>query len=114
MAQLVGATLAGLLLRAVFPQAVWQAAELGTPMLGPGVSFGTGVLLEVVLTFFLLLAVFGTAVDPRAPKIGGFGIDLTVAFDILMGGALTGASMNPARTFSPALAGGFWQNDLVY
>ena len=70
VAQLVGATLAGLLLRAVFPQAVWQAAQLGTPMLAPGVSFGTGVLVEAALTFFLLLAVFGTAVDPRAPKIG--------------------------------------------
>ena len=114
VAQLVGATLAGLLLQAIYPQVVWQAAQLGTPMLAPGVSFGTGVLVEAVLTFFLLLAVFGTAVDPRAPKIGGFGIGLTVAFDILVGGALTGASMNPARTFGPALAGGFWNNDLVY
>jgi MIP family channel proteins len=114
VAQLVGATLAGLLLRIIFPEAVWQAAQLGTPNLAPGVSFGTGVLLEAVLTFFLLLAVFGTAVDERAPKIGGFGIGLTVLFDILMGGPLTGASMNPARTFGPALAGGFWQNDLVY
>jgi MIP family channel proteins len=114
VAQLVGATLAGLLLRAIFPQVVWQAAQLGTPMLTPGISFGTGVLVEAVLTFFLLLAVFGTAVDPRAPKIGGFGIGLTVVFDILMGGALTGAAMNPAIAFGPALAGGFWQNDLVY
>src|SRR5436305_5589939 len=114
VAQLVGATLAGLLLQAVFPQVVWQVAQLGTPMLAPGVSFGTGVLVEAVLTFFLLLAVFGTAVDPRAPKIGGFGIGLTVLVDILLGGALTGASMNPARTFGPALAGGFWNNDLVY
>ena len=114
MAQLVGATLAGLLLRAVFPQAVWQAAQLGTPNLGPGVSFGTGILVEAILTFFLLLAVFGTAVDPRAPKIGGFGIGLTVLVDILVGGPLTGAAMNPARAFGPALAGGFWQNDLVY
>jgi MIP family channel proteins len=114
VAQLVGATLAGLLLRAVFPQAVWQAAELGTPMLAPGISFATGVLVEATLAFFLLLAVFGTAVDPRHPPIGGFGIGLTVAVDILLGGTLTGASMNPARTFGPALAGGFWQNDLVY
>jgi aquaporin Z len=62
----------------------------------------------------LLLAVFGTAVDPRAPKIGGFGIGFTVLFDILAGGALTGAAMNPAIAFGPALAGGFWQNQLVY
>src|SRR5258707_5841185 len=114
VAQLVGATLAGLLLRVIYPQAVWQAALLGTTYLGPGVSFGIGVLIEAVLTFFLLLAVFGTAVDPRAPKIGGFGIGLTVLVDVLGGGPLTGASMNPARTFGPALAGGFWQEDLVY
>ena len=114
VAQLVGATLAGLLLRVMYPQAVWQAALLGTPNLAPGVSFGLGVLIEAVLTFFLLLAVFGTAVDPRAPKIGGFGIGLTVLVDILVGGPLTGAAMNPARTFGPALASGFWQNDLVY
>jgi len=114
VAQLVGATLAGLLLRAIYPQAIGLAAQLGTPNLAPGVSFGTGVLVEAVLTFFLLLAVFGTAVDPRAPKIGGFGIGLTVLADILVGGALTGAAMNPAIAFGPALAGGFWQNDLVY
>lgn len=114
VAQLVGATLAGLLLRAIYPQAVWQAARLGTTYLGPGVSFGLGVLIEAILTFFLLLAVFGTAVDKRAPKIGGFGIGLTLFVAILMGGPLTGASLNPARTFGPALAGGFWQNDLVY
>jgi glycerol uptake facilitator-like aquaporin len=114
VAQLVGATLAGLLLKVVFPQPVWQAASLGTPLLAPGVSVGTGVLVEAVLTFFLLLAVFGTAVDPRAPKIGGFGIGLTVAVDILVGGALTGAAMNPARSFGPALAGGYWQNEWVY
>ncbi len=84
VAQLVGATLAGLLLRVMYPQALWQAALLGTPNLAPGVSFGLGVLIEAVLTFFLLLAVFGTAVDPRAPKIGGFGIGLTVLVDILL------------------------------
>ncbi len=114
VAQLVGATLAGLLLQAIFPQAIWQAAQLGTPDLAPGISLGTGILVEAILTFFLLLAVFGTAVDKRAPKIGGFGIGLTVLVDILVGGPLTGAAMNPARTFGPALAGGFWQNDLVY
>lgn len=114
LAQLVGGTLAGLALRLVFPVAAWHAARLGTPNLAPGVSFGTGVVLEGILTFFLVLAVFGTAVDARAPKIAGFGIGLTVLADILVGGPVTGASMNPARTFGPALAGGYWNNDLVY
>jgi MIP family channel proteins len=119
VAQLVGGVLAGLVLRTifgqVFPEAVTGPAHLGTPGLAPEVSFGTGVLIEAVLTFFLLLAIYGTAVDQRAPRtIAGFGIGLTVGLDILMGGPLTGAAMNPARTFGPAVAAGFWDNHLVY
>ncbi len=114
--QLIGATIGALLLLAVFPKSVWQPVQLGTPALGNGTSFGTGVLLEAILTFFLVFAVFGTAVDVRGPfkAIAGFGIGLVLGFDILMGGPLTGASMNPARTFGPALVSGFWQNHLVY
>lgn len=62
-----------------------------------------GIFVEMILTFLLIFSIFGTAVDPRAPKIGGFGIGLTVTFAILMGGPITGASMNPARTFGTAL-----------
>ncbi len=113
-AQLVGGTLSGLALRVIFPQAVWQAAHLGTPNLAPGISAGTGILLEALLTFFLVIAIFGTAVDDRAPKIGGFGIGFTVLVDILLGGPLTGAAMNPARAFGPELAAGFWSNWPVY
>lgn len=113
-AQLVGGVLAGLGLRAVFAESVWKVSHLGTPALGHGISAGTGILLEGILTFFLLLAVFGTAVDARAPKIGGFGIGLTVLVDILLGGPLTGAAMNPARAFGPALVSGYWQDQLVY
>ena len=118
-AQLIGAVLAGLLLRVifaqVFPDAVTGPAHLGTPGLGADVSFGTGVLVEAVLTLFLLLAIYGTAVDDRAPRtIAGFGIGLTVAVDIFMGGPLTGAAMNPARTFGPAVGAQYWDNHLVY
>ncbi len=114
--QLVAAVVGGLLLRAIFSSEVWQPVHLGTPGLGEGTPFGTGVLLEAVLTFFLVFAVFGIAVDPRGPfkGIAGFGIGLVLAFDILVGGPLTGGSMNPARTFGPALASGFWDNHLVY
>ena len=59
-----------------------------------------------------MFVIFGTAIDFRAPKVGGLFIGLTVALDILAGGPLTGAAMNPARYLGPALMGGglkyFW------
>lgn len=78
------------------------------------VSFPQAVVIEAVLTFFLVFVVFGTAVDSRAPKIGGLAIGLTVGLDILFGGPLTGAAMNPVRTFGPALASNHWNNHAVY
>ncbi len=114
--QLIAAVAAALLLLPIFPAAAVQAVHLGTPALGEGTGFGAGVLLEAILTFFLVFAVFGTAVDPRGPfkGIAGFGIGLVLGFDILVGGPLTGGSMNPARTFGPALVSGFWDQHLVY
>src|SRR4029079_2367328 len=90
VAQLVGGAIAGLLLRAifagVFPEAVIGPSHLGAPGLARDVSFGTGILVEAVLTFFLMTAIYGTAVDERALRsIAGFGIGLTVGLDILMG-----------------------------
>ena len=114
-AQLLGATLAGVLLKGFYPAQAVAKSNLGTPALGPGVTFAQGVVIETILTFLLLFTIFGVAVDPRAPQhITGFCIGLTVAFDILAGGPLSGASMNPARTFGPALVAGFWANHLVY
>jgi len=115
-AQLAGAVVAGLLLRMIFSPAVWEPVHLGTPGLGSGITPGIGILVEVVLTFFLVLVVYGTAIDDRGTwkAIGGFGIGFTVLCDILMGGPLTGASMNPARTFGPALVAGYWDNHIVY
>ena len=113
-AQLIGGVLAALLLHVIFPEALCAATHLGTPAVASGISVGTAVLIEAILTFALVTSVFGTAIDPRAPKIGGFGIGLTVLVDILVGGPLTGASMNPARTFGPGLVAGFWENHWVY
>ena len=62
----------------------------------------------------LLVAVFGTAIDPRGPKIGGLAIGLAVAADILMGGPLTGAAMNPARWFGPAVVSGSFDDRYVW
>jgi MIP family channel proteins len=115
VAQLAGAVLAGLALKEIFSIAIWGPVHLGAPALAtPSVNFGTGVLIEAILTFFLVFAVFGTAVDPRHPQIGGFGIGLVVLVDVLVGGPLTGAAMNPARAFGPEVAANFWSNALVY
>jgi MIP family channel proteins len=113
-AQLSGAALGASLLRIVFPTAIWQAARLGTPALSAGVTIGAGLVVEALLTFFLLIAMYGTSVDDRAPKLGGFAISLTVAASILGCGVLTGAAMNPARAFGPALISGIWTNHFVY
>ena len=104
-AQLAGSLLAAIFLRAIFDfvPAAMEISKLGTPLVAPGVTLLSAIVIEAVLTLFLMWAVFGTAVSPNAPKIAGFGIGLTVAADILMGGPLTGASMNPARWFGPAV-----------
>jgi aquaporin TIP len=110
-AQLIGATAAAILLVNLLGDATQTGAEIvgaGTPDLGNGISPIKGVLIESVLTFFLVFVVFGTAIDLRAPKIGGLAIGFTVALDILFGGPLTGAAMNPA------LASAHWNNHLVY
>ena len=114
LAQLIGGSAAGFLLKTIFPEAVWQAVHLGTPALAVGVPPMIGLALEAVLTFILMMAVLGTAMDSNAPKIGGFGIGLAVTVDILVGGPITGAAMNPARVFGPALAAGYWDNHWIY
>jgi MIP family channel proteins len=114
VSQLLGAIAASFLLRAVVPGEPGAAVHFGVPMLASGVSVGQGFLLEFVMTFFLVTAVWGTAVDERGPKIGGFGIGLAVCMDILFGGPLTGAAMNPARAFGAACASGVWTDHWLY
>jgi MIP family channel proteins len=118
IAQLLGGLIAGfsllMIYRAMDADAAIQATHLGTPALGANVSPMLGVFIEAIVTFLLLFAIFGTAVDPRAPKIGGFGIGLTIAFDIMMAGPLTGAAMNPARAFATAVPARFFEAHWVY
>jgi aquaporin Z len=116
IAQAVGALIAGFALRYAFefdPSALART-HIGTPALGGGVTITTGIVVEAILTVFLLWAVFGTAVSPLAPRIGGFGIGLMVAADILGGGAITGAAMNPARWLATAMPASFYDNWYVY
>lgn len=114
LAQLIGAIAGAWLVDALMPGPVVQVAGLGTPMLQNGIALGTAVGLEAVLTFFLMSAFYGTVVAPTAPAVGGFGIGLVLFFDIMVGGPLTGAAMNPARALGPALVSGNWIGHVVY
>lgn len=115
LAQLVGAAVAGLLLLAFFPAEAGSAVHLGTPALGEGVSFTRGLGIEIVTTFFLMLAFIGTLSGGKAPSgLGGFGVGLTAGLIILATGPLTGGAMNPARHFGTALASGYFDNTWLY
>ena len=112
--QLLGATVAAFSLRWIFDEHVWRPALLGTPNLSSEIPFLSAILLEAVLAFLLAFAFWATVQDERAPRIGGFGVGMTWSAAILVGGPLTGAAVNPARAFGPALASGQWSNHLVY
>jgi aquaporin TIP len=115
VAQLVGATVAALALKVLFAPAAIAAVNLGTPAVGLGVSGGAAVLAEIIMTFFLMYSVFGVAVDLRGARaIAGLVIGLTITMDIFVGGGLTGAAMNPARWFGPAVVQGAFDNWWIY
>jgi MIP family channel proteins len=116
VAQAMGGLVAGFALRFAFefdPTAL-SRTHVGTPGLGANVTDLAGIVVEAILTIFLLWAVFGTAVSPLAPRIGGFGIGLMVAADTLAGGPITGAAMNPARWLGTAVPANFFDHWYVY
>lgn len=115
LAQLAGAVVAALLLR-LLPLDVWGPVQLGTPDLASGISRSGGMIFEAIMTFFLVFVVFATAVDERGAfnKIAGFAIGLSITMGALFGGPFTGAALNPAREFGPALAANHWNNWAVY
>lgn len=116
IAQLFGGLVAGFALRYVFDSMIVAVdkTHLGTPALAGTVTPIVGIVIETILTLLLMWAVYGTAVSPLAPRIAGFGIGLTVMTDILIGGPLTGAAMNPARWLATAVPAGFYDAWYVY
>jgi MIP family channel proteins len=112
--QLLAACLGAFLVKLLLPPTAVQNAMLGVPVIASSVTLGQAIGIELILTFFLVSAVFGTAVSPDAPRVAGFGIGLVLLFDILVGGPLTGAAMNPARAFGPAAVAGEWVGHLAY
>ncbi len=104
IAQLAGAAFGAFLLLWVMPAQYLVGSSLGATTLSPYVGVAQGIAIEAVITFVLVMAVFGTTVDRRAPKIAGFGVGFTLVALILVAGPLTGAAANPARAFGPELA----------
>lgn len=113
-AQLVGAVLGALAVKAIFSAPAINSVSGGTPQLSLSIGLGQGIAIEAVFTFFLVSAVFGTAVSSEAPKIGGFGIGLAIFVAGVVSGTLTGAAINPARAFGPALVAWTWHSQAVY
>ena len=104
------------MLKWVFPGSLEKAGNLGVPALQNGVSAGPGVVVEAVLTFFLVIVVFATAVDERGAfkQVAGLAIGFAIAFGVLVGGPLTGGAINPARAFGPQLVGDHWAHFWVW
>jgi len=114
IAQILGAVAAAYALRATFPEAIFMATRGGGQSIALDTSGGQAFLLEAIATFLLMFVIYGTVVDLRGPKIGGLGIGFVVAADILAIGSRTGASMNPARSFGPAVASGVFEAQFLY
>jgi aquaporin NIP len=109
-AQLAGATAGALILLAAWSD---KPAHLGATL--PSVASGTALLYETVLSALLMFVIIAVATDVRAVGASAaLAIGGTVALDALFGGPITGASMNPARSFGPALASGTWTDFWIY
>jgi MIP family channel proteins len=108
--QLLGGIAAALAVYAIYGggEAGAKIVYDGTPAIATGVSPMVALGCEIIASFFLVFVIWGSAADPRARNVGGFAIGLTVAMDILAIGPITGASMNPQRSFGPALIGSLW------
>jgi MIP family channel proteins len=106
IAQLLAGLVAAYVVLNTIPSDAAQVVASGTPVVNSSVTSGvTAWTLELLATFFLMFAVLGTAVDKRAPKMGGLYIGLAVLMGILAIGPWTGGAMNPARWLGPAIVG---------
>lgn len=112
--QLTGGVAACLLLWNIFPMVV-SGNNIGATSLSSEISFTVGIVIEAILTFFLVFTIFGLLVDNKSSiKYENIAVGIIVFLNIIIGASLTGASMNPARTFGPAIFIGYWTDHLVY
>ena len=115
VAQFAGGVLAALLLRWIFPAANRDATNLGSPARHT-LDLGPALVVEALLTFFLVWVVFAMTADPRSTysAVAGLAIGLVVVVDHLMGYPLTGSGINPARVFGPQLISSSWTDAWIW
>lgn len=113
-AQLLGAVLATYMLRVSVPIALFTATRGSGQSISLDITGTQAFMLEALMTFFLVFVIFGTAVDRAAPRIGGLAIGLTTLVATLAIYPLTGASLNPARSFGPAIVTGILEAQMIY
>ncbi|CAL1528817.1 unnamed protein product [Lymnaea stagnalis] len=115
LAQVVGGITGAAICKGVLDDVAYRSIQGGAQDLGKGTTIGEGVLCEVMLTALLVTVILLTAVDPETKStLAPLAIGFTVVVDILAGGTLTGASMNPARSFGPAVVSNAWNNHWIY
>ncbi|MBL7663426.1 aquaporin [bacterium] len=114
LAQVLGGVAATITVSSLFPADALLQVSYGTPLPGANADYSQAFMAELFATFFLMLAVLGTAVDGRAPKLGGLFIGLAVVMGILAIGPVSGGAMNPARHFGPALFAEYTKTFWVY
>lgn len=114
IAQFMGAAVAAWSLLAVFPDGPALAARLGGQVVSLDIGTSAAIALEAIGTFFLCFVLFGSAVDPRAPRVGGMTTGFAAGAIYLALGSVTGGSLNPARSFGPAAVSGVLEGQVVY
>lgn len=112
--QIAGGVAGAFATRFLVPNNVGRLLSNGLPIINSNIELGGAILIEAVITFFLMSAVMATVVNPKGPKMGGLWVGVAVIAMILVGGPLTGAVMNPARAFGPALVSGIWSGQPAY
>ena len=114
--QLAGAALAALLLKWIFPAVNADVTNLGAPAKNAAIDLGPALVIEAVMTFFLVWVVFALVSDKRNTHsaIAGLAIGLVIVFDMLFGYTLTGAAINPARAFGPELVANAWTDFWIW
>lgn len=113
IAQLAGAAFAGFLLRGLFPKAL--EISLGAFHIAPGVPVVRAILMEAILSFLLIFAVYSCAIDKRASAaLAGLAIGLVVVFDVIVGATVSGGAVTPSIAFGPAIASGDFAGQHVY